>query len=266
MRKMLCRFLLAWIWLLPSCMPAQERSTALLRVRVVTDDAPVADATIVVRSSGRDSIATARTDKSGWHAFVLPAGGGGEFQIVARKPGFAPDTVSVTLNAPDSLEVYLSLRPLVTKLAPIVSRTHPDYFIDSTQMAGSGRIVRDAFEVLTKLRPNMLGDKGRCPADPVDNVWINGKSMLRFASFTNPRNFRRARLHGGSGESPLVDSVLASIRAEHLAEIRYVNCWQRGPRPDAAAVNAIFVVLKPGIGWDWGRGSYVDSTAKKPPR
>ena len=67
----------------------------------------------------------------------------------------------------------------------------------------------------------------------------------------------------GQGEPPAVDSVLASIRAEHIAQIRLVNCWDTS-LPGVGANNALYVVLKQGVDWDWKRGSFVaaSSTAR----
>jgi hypothetical protein len=66
----------------------------------------------------------------------------------------------------------------------------------------------------------------------------------------------RLVVHVRAKEPPVVDSVLASIRSEHLAEVRYVNCWDTS-MSGLGTNNAIYIVLKPGIAWDWGRGSHV---------
>ncbi len=111
----------------------------------------------------------------------------------------------------------------------------------------------------------MLGDKGRCPGQAVDNVWVNGRRVLWMAKFAGAAQggpvhvVRRARKP--TPEPDLVDSVLASIRAGDIAEIRYVNCWDTS-MPGLGTNNAVYVVLKPGLDWDWQRGSHpADSSA-----
>jgi hypothetical protein len=111
----------------------------------------------------------------------------------------------------------------------------------------------------------MLFDGDRCRHEPVDNVWINGRRVLFMARQT-PVFGARSRVRSGTrplttarkgqGEPPAVDSVLASIRAEHIAEIRLVNCWDTS-LPGVGANNALYVVLKLGVDWDWKRGSFV---------
>jgi hypothetical protein len=57
-------------------------------------------------------------------------------------------------------------------------------------------------------------------------------------------------------EPVAVDSVLASVRAEHLQEIRLVNCWDTS-LPGVGAKNALYVALKPGVDWNWKVGSFI---------
>jgi hypothetical protein len=111
----------------------------------------------------------------------------------------------------------------------------------------------------------MLFDGDRCRHEPVDNVWINGRRVLFMARQTPVFGARSVVRTGtrltttvrkGQGEPPAVDSVLASIRAEHIAQIRLVNCWDTS-LPGVGANNALYVVLKLRVDWDWKRGSFV---------
>src|SRR5262249_31083851 len=93
---------------------------------------------------------------------------------------------------------------------------------------------------------------GACP--PVQNVWVNGSRQRLIA--INPVAARRltgdATLLG-----PLIATVLASIKPEHIQEIEYHPCTDVIDNAPPGATNAIVVTLKQGIGYDPGVGSYL---------
>jgi hypothetical protein len=58
---------------------------------------------------------------------------------------------------------------------------------------------------------------------------------------------------------------MSGIKPEHIAEVNYADCFDTSvARPGAQ--NAVFVALKPGIGYDPGRGSYVVEEPETTPR
>ena len=185
------------------------------------------------------------------------------FQQMPQRDVGASDSVFVT--------VRLAASP-TPELAPVVVEARrSNYVLTRSDMIASGRQIRDAFEALRKLKPSMLHDKDRCRAEVVDNVWINGRRVLFMAKQVPAFGTRTSRsvgavrvtTHGGGtrSEPPAVDSVLASIRAEHVDEIRLVNCWDTS-LPGMGANNALYVALKPGFDWDWKRGSFVADTMR----
>jgi hypothetical protein len=74
----------------------------------------------------------------------------------------------------------------------------------------------------------------------------------------------RARQHAGiTARLELqIQSILTSIRPEHIAEMTFNDCFESYIKINHGA-NSVFVVLKPGVGFEPGVGSYVvgDSTA-----
>jgi hypothetical protein len=54
-----------------------------------------------------------------------------------------------------------------------------------------------------------------------------------------------------------VQSALDKVRPEHIAEMSYVDCRDTHSTDMVRGQNALFVVLKPGIGYDLVRGSFV---------
>lgn len=249
---------------------SQEQSpprSVVVRVTVVgTDGVGLADVNLAISRSDVGAILSGLTNGSGIHSFrvtVLP----GAYSVLARRPGFAPAETALEFGKSDTVLVVLRLQAApATQLAPVVvEATRSNYVLDGSQIAASGRPIRDAFEALRKLRPSMLHDGDRCRHEAVDNIWINGRRVLFMASQVPVFGARSVRTVGGTrvstsgGEPPAIDSVLASIRAEHVEEIRLVNCWDTS-LPGVGSNNALYVTLKPGIDWDWKRGSFAMDT------
>jgi hypothetical protein len=246
--------------------PAPLRS-AIVRVTVVgTDGAGLADVNLAISRSDVGAILSGLTNGSGMHSFqvaILP----GAYSLLARRPGFAPAETALDFGKSDTVLVVLRLQatPATQLAAVVVEASRSNYVLDGFQIAASGRPIRDAFEALRKLRPYMLFDGDRCRHEVVDNVWINGRRVLFMASQVPVFGARSVRTVGGTrvstsgGEPPAIDSVLASIRAAHVEEIRLANCWDTS-LPGVGSNNALYVTLKPGIDWDWKRGSFAVDT------
>jgi hypothetical protein len=240
--------------------------SVIVRVTVVGNDgAGLAGVNLAISRQSVGAILSGRTNDSGVSVFRI-AIEPGDYAVLARRPGFAPVDTALTFDRSDTVVVVLRLQQAPpTQLAPVtIEASRSNYVLDASQIAASRRPIRDALEALRKLRPSMLHDRDRCRTDPVDNVWVNGRRVLFMASQT-PIFEARSSVGAGSkvatvrkrqGEPPAVDSVLASIRAEHISQIRLVNCWDTS-LPGVGANNALYVSLKPGVDWDWKRGSFV---------
>lgn len=241
--------------------------SAIVRVTVMgTDGLGLAGVNLAISRRGVGAILSGRTNDSGVSVFRV-AIEPGDYAVLARRPGFAPAEATLALGRSDTVVVVLRLqRAPPTQLAPVtVEASRSNYLLDASQIAASRRPIRDALEALRKLRPSMLHDGDRCRTDPVDNVWVNGRRVLFMARQT-PIFGARSSVRVGNrvtttvrkrqGEPPAVDSVLASIRVEHISQIRLVNCWDTS-LPGVGANNALYVSLKPGVDWDWKRGSFV---------
>jgi hypothetical protein len=57
-------------------------------------------------------------------------------------------------------------------------------------------------------------------------------------------------------------STLASIKPEHILEINYIDCYVRDPVHKKGSSDAVYVVLKPGIGYAPGIGTFVVDTGR----
>jgi hypothetical protein len=171
--------------------------------------------------------------------------------------------------------------PTVQTLAPVNVTAREDakrhsYYIDADGIANSTRPILDAMDVVTKLRPDMMrnptpGSVDRCA---LDDIWVNGQHVT-LAPVNDALATRAAmKRHGAAFASPdprwgppiqpmgdasvavNVQSVLSTIHPEHVAEMTFHDCNDFSiDRPHAR--NALFVVLKPGVAYEPGIGSYV---------
>lgn len=256
----------------PSNADAQVTGTAIVRVHVKrADGSALPETDLIINRDRVGAILIGRSDSSGNYVFVVELQTG-RYSVQARRIGFRPATAALQLKDGETVLIDMELQAASpTELAAVrVEGANPNYYVGSAEIAASSRPVRDAYEALQKLRPYMLHDSDRCRNDPVDHVWINGRRVLFMARNTpvlltrpgvRPTVGSRRR---GSGSLAVAD-VLASVQGDHIAEIRLRNCWDRS-LSDVGTNNALFVVLKPGVAYDWRRGSYVvDSSAFRRP-
>lgn len=206
---------------------------------------------------------------------ALPITNGGSLRIALRKIGWQPvDTTldAARLIAPVEFRMTRTPVALDTVIATARGRVlSNDYLLGASEIAASRRYIVDAYDALRDLRPGMLGDRLRdCPY--ARNLWVNGRRQpLSPAEPLIPlEGAPMIARNDGSGRPPLSGAYLPShappgaplslIKAEHIAEMRYVSCWQRS-QVGVGGDNAIFITLRPGVAFDLRRGSYVRDSA-----
>jgi hypothetical protein len=298
MRRLLLASLTGVI-VLGSAPPASAQASAVVHVRIAdTAGAPIAGVVItILRVRQENPVSMATSDAAGRHTFSF-APDTGRYQLSVQKLGYVQTTRLVPVGPGDTVSFDLRLARAPTPLAPIRVTAQEtvwrkEQFIDADAIAHSPRPLADAIDVVDKLRPDMVwgvaGPRPHC--DPATNVWING-TLIRLPTIDNalvaPKAMATRSLPGASSARkigptaaaaipvmppkrsieamPLSTlSILESIKPEHIETMEYHDCGDMS----MGAVNsnsAIFIVLKPGIGYSDVRGSYVDSTATPPPK
>ncbi len=155
-------------------------------------------------------------------------------------------------------------------------RRHELLFVDAATIASSGEDLDNAFDVMRKLRPRILkgwhtdfcgtgsdglhgqgsifGDRRSMsapaelapfPSDQANPLWVNGVRIFpEFVLFGDFYTY-----------------VYKKIKAEHIAQIRRVECDEPSPFPNhpLGVQDAIFIVLKPCVRFDFDKGSYVEN-------
>jgi hypothetical protein len=247
---------------------ASGQRDALVRVRVVDSaGAPIANAEVSALRGLTTVVPGGPTDSSGRRSFTVPQGGG--YEVVARRIGYQRgEQFFSAIN--DSVGIRIVLRTAATNL-PAVSVTAKEdikrraYHLDADDIASSKRPIIDGLDVLTKLRPDIIYT--RVPNCSLQYVWVNGNRIVfptinpgLAAKARQMRQAAKATPHiGPTGLATVnltVQSVMASIHPEHIEEVNFADC--NDTSVDRVKGNsALYVTLKPGIGFDRAIGSYV---------
>ncbi len=271
MRRALLPPLAALLLGAPAFLGAQEPPDAVVRVRI-TDTArtPLAGVNLVVLRAGEQASYVGTTDDAGRYTFRFVPDTATSYRIVARKLGYLDTRRLLRVRAGDTLQVALALARVPRQLDTVrvdARALSNDYFLDSTTIMRSSRPIFDAYDAARKIHPNMLGDVGR-DCDPIAYVWINGRrypaDLTPFMQAVTGHAARDTLRRDASGRPVLgnfpptridPESPLAMIRPQDIATMEYRNCWDTS-MPGVGAENALYITLKPGIAFDWKRGSY----------
>jgi hypothetical protein len=279
----------------PAILPGQTLGTFSVVVRIA-DSANVAvgdaDVSIVQGLSG--TLAHATTSGAGRVSLTLPRVDG-TLQLTVRKIGFVRGYRFFSLGPDDTLRFEMRLarapRTLETvKVTAAEDLKRKSYYLTADDIENSSRAMIDATDIF-KLRPDMMTSRGGALAcavpwtdrnGSIESVWVNGvrvilpvvdsayvagrKPALGIATLPPRPNPRITRLPAAA--APLkpaftqfshldsVLSILAIIKPEHIAEITYHDCFDQSVGKTHSDM-AMFIVLKPGVGFENGRGSYV---------
>lgn len=250
---------------------AQASPSVLVRVVAVdSSGAPVRSAELTITRGLRDVVARGTTDSLGAAALLVPGiSDSTDLQITMRKIGYPRGDRFFTVAPRDTTFVGLMVpRPLPT-LAPVKVSAKADlkwksYHIDADDIAGSDIPFTDAWDVVKRLRPDILTSRGGCDTG-VQEVWVNGKHIrLPLPPFGMAAARARVGAPPRARFSYVPVSVLSDIAPEHIEEMTYHDCFDTSMAV-VGSVNALFVTLKPGVEYVENVGSFViDTTADKP--
>ena len=234
-------------------------------VRVTARDstgAPVPNAELVVTKGLRSVLARGTTDSIGRALLGVQVGDSTDLQVTMRKIGYRRGDFFFDVGPRDTASVTIVVGRPVTGLAPVkiteeASLKFKSYYLNADQIeAAGGNPADNAWDVVKRLRPDMLTSRGGCGTG-VREVWVNGK-RIRLTLLPTPMVRERARVgapvNARFGYVPLV--VLSEIAPEHIAELVYHDCFDTSVAA-VGSTDAIFVVLKPGVTYVQDVGSFV---------
>ena len=241
-------------------------------VRVTARDssgAPIPNAELAIVRGLHDVIAHGSTDSAG--NATLGVDGlrdSTDLQVVMRKLGYQRGDRLFPLYPHDTAQVKIVVGPVSTKLPTVEVRAATDlrwksYHLDADDIANSDQPFTDAWDVVKRLRPDILRSRGGCESG-VQEVWVNGKRIVLPLPATG---MAKTRALVGAPPSTRISyipiAVLSYIAPEHIEEMTYHDCFDTSMAA-VGSVNALFVTLKPGVAFQRDVGSFVvDSTSDK---
>lgn len=247
---------------------AQSTSRAVVRVSARdSSGVPVQKAELTLVRGLRDVVARGTTDDEGQGTLIVPdVKDSTDYEVVMRRIGYPRTDRFFSIGPRDTAKVELIVAHPTPTLAAVKVTAEADvrrksYYLDADDIANSDWHFVTGWDVLKRLRPDMLTSRGGCDTG-AQEIWVNGKrirlplpptGMARATALVGVP--RRARFT----YTPV--SVLSEIEPEHIESITYHDCFDH----TMAAVgsnNAVFVVLKPGVVYQVNVGSFVVEPAE----
>jgi hypothetical protein len=264
---------LAALALTPAAARGQQPSrTVTVRVRVVDTAGNALQGAEITLSRGlKQVVAHGQSDTRGQRALAAPRVGE-PIQVTARKLGYAPANQFVSPDDDTAIDVRLVMHVVVQTLAPVAVTARESILrkrnhLDSDDIENSPRPIFDGLDAITKLRPDIVDPPENSPADPCGlfYLWVNGRRIfLPSDSERLDDPMMESRLKALAPAPPKwIGFALSKIKPEHIEEVTYKGCNDTSME-GVAGRNAAFIVLKPGIGYDWQTGTFViagDKTA-----
>jgi hypothetical protein len=255
-----------------------ERPSELGIVRLAVSDplgAPLRGVSVSI--AVRDSIvARTTTDASGLRTLALEAGPL-PYVITLRMIGYVPRRDSVIVSGTDTVTfaVTLARAPVLLDTLRTTTRSlRAEYAISGDEMLRREPNAENVFDAVRKIRPQILGDRMR-GCGYVRNLWVNGRwqvlapwdTIVPLITYETERlDPRGNRIIKRGYIASHADRTLplGNLDPHHVVEMHYSGCSGQAPL-GPRGMNALFVTLKPGIGYEPGVGTFVidSSTARR---
>lgn len=227
---------------------------------------PVQKAELTVVHGLRDVVARGTTDDEGQGTLIVPdVKDSTDYQVVMRRIGYPRSDRFFSVGPRDTAKIEFVVARYTPTLAAVKVTAEADvvrksYYLDADDIANSDWHFVNGWDVLKRLRPDMLTSRGGCETG-AQEIWVNGK---RIRLPLMPTGMARATALVGVPSrarftyTPV--SVLSEIEPEHIESITYHDCFDH-TMAAVGSVNAVFVVLKPGVVYQENVGSFVVETA-----
>jgi hypothetical protein len=249
---------------------ARGQTPARTLIRITARDSTggaIPSAELTVTRGLREVIAKGTTDDGGHAVLPVELKETEDLQVTMRKIGYARGDRFFEAKPASNADVAITVarRPATTTtLAPVTVTAQRDfkrmsYHLDADEIDSAQVWADNAWELIKRMRPDMLTSRGGC-ATGVQEVWVNGK-RIRLPLYPSGMAAARARVGVPSRArfSYIPVSVLSDIAPEHILEINYHDCFDASMAA-VGSVNAMFVVLKPGVIYKQDVGSFVLET------
>jgi len=246
---------------------SQTGTRAIVRVSARdSSGVPVQRAELTLVHGVRDIVARGTTDEEGQGTLIVPdVKDSTDYQVVMRRIGYPRTDRFFSVGPRDTAKVELIVAHPTPTLPAVKVTAEADvlrksYYLDADDIANSEWHFVNGWDVLKRLRPDMLTSRGGCETG-AQEIWVNGK-RIRLPLL--PTGMARATALVGVPSRARFTyvpvSVLSEIEPEHIESITYHDCFDH-TMAVVGSVNAVFVVLKPGVVYQENVGSFVVEAA-----
>jgi hypothetical protein len=232
---------------------------------------PISGAELTIVQGLRDVVARGTTDDRGLSLLAFDAKDSVDLQVTMRKIGYARTDHFFSAGPRDTAVVKIvAARPQGQALDGVKVTAKRDvksasYNLNADDIANADVPLFDAWDVVKKLRPDMLESRGGCETG-IRDVWVNGKRIVLPMPPTGITAQRaRVGVPPRARFSYVPVAVLSDIAPEHIQEMVYHDCFD-ATMAKVGSTDALFVTLKPGVGYQRDVGSFVDDSTGRSPR
>jgi len=231
--------------------------------------AAIPAAEVTVTRNIKDVVAHGMTDSAGHVLLGFDVHDSTDMNVVIRKIGYPRSDYFFAAGPRDTAIVQLVIAAPkgntldAVKVTAKTDLRYKSYHVDADDIEKTDIPLWDAWDVVKRLRPDMLTSRGGCDIG-IQDVWVNGKRIvLPLPPTREQARFARAGVSPRARYSYIAVSVLSEIPPEHIQEMNYRDCFDSTLKM-VGSQNALFITLKPGIGYQRNVGSFVDDTYGKP--
>lgn len=230
----------------------------VVRVRVMDSSrTALSGADVTVIRDGAGLVQFGRTDAGGRITLSIQIEDG-SYRVSARQIGYAQASSQPLTATTDTISVSLilvRLPPALLDTFRVAERPLPlakQPFVGADEIARDKRSVLSLRDVVLEMRPDIDYQTYRCfrvaPRIPISRGNIPRSHLRRSNGVPDPPS---ARVYVNGVWIQPEDDPWNSIYADHIAELRFVNCGDRSiPGLPPSPFASIYVVLKRRIGWD----------------
>ncbi len=254
MRRLLWTALL----LAPATLFAQRGTQVVVRIQL-SDSAnkPIPGVNVVLLRDASDAVLFSVSNAAGQSNFSFDEDEKATYSISTRKVGYTATERTLDKSSKDTIAMSMLLTRISdldtvrVVAAPLKLERQP--YIGAAEIAKDTRSLLSLRDVVGKLRPELGWQDYRCVADPEP-----GSRMAPIIPRARNIHVPRAARVYVNGRLVHADwDPWNSIHAEHIAEIRYVNCMDNTiPGLPEKAFPSVYVLLKPGYAWTPRDGSF----------
>lgn len=221
--------------------------------------APIPGVNVVLLRDSTDAVVFSVSDAAGQSNFTFDQDEGSTYAVSTRKVGYTATQRTLDKSQKDTISLALVLARVETlDTVRVTERALPlvrQPYLGAAEIASSTRSILSLRDAVGKLRPELGYQTHKCVADVYRRPQMPPIIPRSHGYVPVPLT---ARVYVNGRYIPSEWDPWNSVHAEHIAEIRFVNCLDSSiPGLPEKAWPSVYVLLKPGYAWDLRYGSHL---------